>query len=82
MVSAVRTLGLHYSAVLKFRHLEIRIVVAGFAETWECFRGASRGMMTNHSVVGSTLAIMYAVPIHPTPNDRLLPPYMLGKPQR
>jgi hypothetical protein len=40
------------------------------------------GMMTIHFVVGSTLAILYAVSIHPTPNDRLLPPYMLGKPQR
>lgn len=41
--------------------------------------------MTNHSVVagvGSTLAILYAISIHPRPNDRLLPPYMLGEPQR
>jgi hypothetical protein len=69
---------------LKFRHLEIRIVVAGFAETWECFRGALRGMMTNHSVaagVGSTLAILYAISIHPRPNGRFCRP-MLGKPQR
>jgi hypothetical protein len=77
MVSAVKTLG----APLSRCHLEIRIVVAGFAETWECSRGALRGMMTNHSVVGSTLAILYAVSIHPGPMTVCCRPICSGNPR-